>query len=120
VHYAKIEKSHSGCRLELFDGDLGQLEDESFADLYTLNFHLQTLASKYRISEGLLVVHDKDASRSTCRLQKAKTLSLSASVFTKVALGHCNFERGMAHGTVGPAAPAEIFPFKAASAVGAL
>jgi hypothetical protein len=72
VHYAKIEKSRSGCRLELFDGNLGRLEDESFADLYTLNFHLQTLASKHRIAEGLLVVHDRDAGQVDLSLAKGE------------------------------------------------
>lgn len=72
MHYAKIEKSRSGCRLELFDADLGRLEDESFTDLYTLNFHLQTLARKYGISEGLLVVHDRDAGRVELSLAKGE------------------------------------------------
>jgi hypothetical protein len=59
LHCIKVEKSPSGCRLDLYGPDLKLLESESFADLYTLNFHLQTLASKYRIGEGLLIVHDK-------------------------------------------------------------
>lgn len=72
MYYAKIEKSRSGCRLELFDGNLDLLEDESFADLYTLNFHLQTMASKYSIAEGLLVVHERDASRVDLSLAKGE------------------------------------------------
>lgn len=72
MHCAKITKSSSGCRLELFDGQLTQLEAESFADLYTLNFHLQTLAAKYRIVEGLIVVHDRDANSVDLSLAKGE------------------------------------------------
>ena len=46
--------------LSLYDGDLHLIESESFTDLYTLNFHLQTLAKKQSIEKGLLVIHDKD------------------------------------------------------------
>ena len=60
---ALIEKSAKGASLSLYDEDLGLMESESFADLYTLNFHLQTLAKKHRIEKGLLVVHDRDGSR---------------------------------------------------------
>ena len=72
MHCAKITKSSSGCRLELFDGQLTQLEAESFADLYTLNFHLQTLAAKYRLVEGLIVVHDRDANSVDLSLAKGE------------------------------------------------
>ena len=72
MHCAKITKSSSGCRLELFDDHLKQLEAESFADLYTLNFHLQTLATKYKIGEGLLVVHDKDINNVELSLAKGE------------------------------------------------
>jgi hypothetical protein len=55
-----IDKSEGGMKLSLYDDNLALIESESFADLYTLNFHLQTLAKKRRIEKGLLVVHDKD------------------------------------------------------------
>jgi hypothetical protein len=55
-----IDKSEVKTRLSLYDDNLGLIESESFADLYTLNFHLQTLAKKRRIEKGLLVIHDKD------------------------------------------------------------
>lgn len=72
MHCVKITKSSSGCSMELFDSQLKQLEAESFADLYTLNFHLQTLATKHRICEGLLVVHDRDANRVDLSLAKGE------------------------------------------------
>lgn len=72
MHCAKITKSSSGCRLELYDGQLKQLEAESFADLYTLNFHLQTLAAKYRITEGLMIVHNRDANSVDLSLAKGE------------------------------------------------
>jgi hypothetical protein len=56
--------------MELYDGDLKLLESETFSDLHTLNFHLQSLASRRGIGEGLLVVHDREA--STVELSMAR------------------------------------------------
>jgi hypothetical protein len=69
---ALIEKSAKGTSLSLYDDDnnLGLIESESFADLYTLNFHLQTLAKKHGIEKGLLVVHDKDDNRVSLSLAR--------------------------------------------------
>ena len=72
MHCVKITKSHTGCNLELYDASLNILESESFADLYTLNFHLQTLATKHRIAEGLLIVHDMDANRVNLLIAKGE------------------------------------------------
>jgi hypothetical protein len=72
VHCAKITKSPAGCKLELYDASLKILESESFADLYTLNFHLQTLATKHRIAEGLLIVHDRDANNVDLSIAKGE------------------------------------------------
>jgi len=55
-----VDKSERGMKLSLYNDDLALIESESFADLYTLNFHLQTLAKKRKIEKGLLVIHDKD------------------------------------------------------------
>ncbi len=55
-----VEKSSKGLKLNLYNDSLAIIESESFDDLYTLNFHLQTLAKKHGIEKGLLVVHDKD------------------------------------------------------------
>ena len=60
MNIALVTKSKAGVDLSLYDSDLVLMESESFADLYTLNFHLQTLARKYKIEKGLLVVHDKN------------------------------------------------------------
>ncbi len=60
MQVALIEKSTKGVKLSLYSDSLTLIESESFDDLYTLNFHLQTLAKKHRIEKGLLVVHDKD------------------------------------------------------------
>ena len=46
VNVALVVKSKNGMKLELYDEDLSLLESETFSDLYTLNFHLQTLAKK--------------------------------------------------------------------------
>ena len=60
MNVALVEKSSAGLKLSLFSDSLSLIESESFADLYTLNFHLQTLAKKHGIEKGLLVVHDRD------------------------------------------------------------
>jgi hypothetical protein len=61
VHIFKVTKSPGGeASLELYDGtSLALLESEFFSDLNALNFHLQTLATKYRTGGGLVIVHDK-------------------------------------------------------------
>ena len=60
MNVALIEKSSGGLKLSLYSDSLALIETESFDDLYTLNFHLQTLAKKHGIEKGLLVVHDRD------------------------------------------------------------
>lgn len=60
MNVALIEKSSQGLKLTVYSQSLTLIESESFSDLYTLNFHLQTLAKKHRIEKSLLVVHDKD------------------------------------------------------------
>jgi hypothetical protein len=60
MNVALIEKSTKRVKLNLYSDSLAMMESESFDDLYTLNFHLQTLAKKHGIEKGLLVVHDKD------------------------------------------------------------
>lgn len=65
-----IEKSSNSSKLSLYNDSLSLIESELFADLYTLNFHLQTLAKKHNIEKGLLVVHDRD--RNTVNLSIAE------------------------------------------------
>lgn len=65
-----IEKSSNSSKLSLYNDSLSLIESELFADLYTLNFHLQTLAKKHHIEKGLLVVHDRD--RNTVNLSIAE------------------------------------------------
>ena len=72
MHCAKITKSPAGCKLELYDAGLKLLESESFADLYTLNFHLQTVATKHKIAEGLLIVHDRDTNSVDLSIAKGE------------------------------------------------
>lgn len=58
MHIAKIEKIENKAILVLYDMDLNVLEEESFDDIPSLNFFLQTLPRKYDIKRTLLVVHD--------------------------------------------------------------
>ena len=70
MNIALIEKSSNGLKLTLYSDSLILIESESFDDLYTLNFHLQTLAKKHRIEKGLLIMHDRD--NNTVRLSIAQ------------------------------------------------
>ena len=58
MHIAKIQKIENKAILVLYDMDLNVLEEESFDDMPSLNFFLQTLPRKYDIKRTLLVVHD--------------------------------------------------------------
>jgi hypothetical protein len=59
MHIAKIQKLEKKAILILYDMDLNVLEEESFDDVSSLNFFLQTLPRKYDIKRTLLVVHDE-------------------------------------------------------------
>lgn len=72
MHFAKVEKGPEGASLELYDGNMKVLESESFVDLYTLNFHLQTLASKHKIQEALVVIHDKKSGKVDLSLARGE------------------------------------------------
>lgn len=72
MHFVKVEKGPTGASLELYDSNLQVLESESFGDLYTLNFHLQTLASKHRIQEALMVIHDKHSDKVNLSIAKGE------------------------------------------------
>ena len=60
MNIAFIEKSSKKLKLSIYNESLALIESNWFNDSNTLNFHLQTLARKHRIENGLLVVHDKD------------------------------------------------------------
>lgn len=59
MHIAKIIKKENQVALVFCDKDLNVLEDESFEDVYSLNFFLQTLPRKYDVEKTLLIVHDQ-------------------------------------------------------------
>jgi len=63
VNIALIEKSSGGLKLSLYSDSLALMESDSFDDVYTLNFHLQTLAKKHGMEKGLLVMHDVDRNK---------------------------------------------------------
>ena len=60
MNIAKIIKSENQLELSFYDTDLVLLETQSFADNFTLNFYLQTLPRKYKITKALLVIHDRN------------------------------------------------------------
>jgi hypothetical protein len=60
VNVIKIVKSPQIITSSVYDDNLSTIERNSFVDLQTLNFYLQTLPRKYKIKKGLVVVHDKE------------------------------------------------------------
>ena len=60
MNIIKIEKSPDGIKLSLYESNLTLIESNSFADIYTTNFFMQTLARKHNIKKVLFVVHDKN------------------------------------------------------------
>jgi len=44
--------------LELYNEDLQQLTKESFEDIYTLNFYLQTIPKKFKENKTLIIFTD--------------------------------------------------------------
>jgi hypothetical protein len=59
MHIAKIQKLKNKAILVFYDIDLNILEEESFTDIPSLNFFLQTLPRKYDVERTLFVVHDE-------------------------------------------------------------
>ena len=59
MHIAMIIKKENKVGLVFCDKDLKVLEEESFEDVYSLNFFLQTLPRKYDVEKTLLIVHDQ-------------------------------------------------------------
>ncbi|MDW0281627.1 MAG: hypothetical protein QN720_03940 [Nitrososphaeraceae archaeon] len=59
MHIAKIIKKENKVGLVFCDKDLKVLEEESFEDVSSLNFFLQTLPRKYDVEKTLLIVHDQ-------------------------------------------------------------
>jgi len=60
MHIIKILKLEEETKLSIYDDDLNLLETESFIDLSTLNFYLQTLSKKYEIKKGLLIIYNRN------------------------------------------------------------
>ena len=59
MYITLVEKSTEVFRLSIYDEGLTMVETNSFADSYTLNFHLQALVKKHSIDKSLMVIHDK-------------------------------------------------------------
>lgn len=72
MHFAKVEKGPQRVSVELYDDNMNVLESESFADLYTLNFHLQTLAGKHLIQEALMVIYDRESGKVDLSLARGE------------------------------------------------
>ena len=60
MYITLVEKSSEDFRLSIYDEGLTVVETSSFADSYTLNFHLQALVKKHSIDKSLMVIHDKE------------------------------------------------------------
>lgn len=60
MYITLIEKSSEDFKMSIYDESLTIVETNSFADSYTLNFHLQALVKKHTIDKSLMVIHDKE------------------------------------------------------------
>lgn len=58
MKFALITKSTKKISLILYDEKLSKLIEESFEDLYTLNFYLQTIPKKFGQEKTLLIYND--------------------------------------------------------------
>lgn len=53
-----IKNKENSISLELYDENLQQLTKESFEDIYTLNFYLQTIPKKFNENKTLIIFAD--------------------------------------------------------------
>lgn len=60
---ALITKSKERIFLVLYDERLSKLDEESFEDLYTLNFYLQTIPKKFGNEKTLLIYNNLDKAK---------------------------------------------------------
>jgi beta-glucosidase/6-phospho-beta-glucosidase/beta-galactosidase len=60
MNIIQIEKSNDGIKLSLYESDLTLIESNSFVDIYTTNFYMQTLARKHNMKKVLFVIHNKN------------------------------------------------------------
>ncbi len=58
MNIALITKDKDYVNLELYDNNLKVLAKESFSDLYTLNFFLQTIPKRYKENKTLLIYNN--------------------------------------------------------------
>ncbi len=55
-----LKTQENKYEVTLFNKDLAELSPkETFDDLYTLNFYLQSMQKKLNFYESLLIIHDK-------------------------------------------------------------
>ena len=59
MNVIKIVKSAQIITSSVYDDNLSTIERNSFVDLQTLNFYLQTLPRKHKIKKALVVVNHK-------------------------------------------------------------
>jgi hypothetical protein len=73
IHIGKIVKTEKEIVFTFYDEDFNILEYESFQDVYTLNFFLQTLPRKYNnIEKSLLIIHDKKSNSVDIAIAKSE------------------------------------------------
>ncbi|MDQ4074460.1 MAG: hypothetical protein M3162_09195 [Thermoproteota archaeon] len=60
MNIALISKGKNHISLRVFDESLKELDKEDFADVYTLNFFLQTIPRRYNDNKTLIILNDKE------------------------------------------------------------
>lgn len=65
MNIALVTKNNTnGIYLELYDENMQQLTKESFEDIYTLNFYLQTIPKKFNENNTLIIYTDLEKLQS--------------------------------------------------------
>ena len=60
THIIKLTRSDSLLSITVYDPKLAELVSESFGDLESLNFFVQTVAKKHRMESAIIVEHRTD------------------------------------------------------------
>ena len=68
----KIVMQHNHITLVFYDENLNILEEQSFVDVSSLNFFLQTLPRKHTAERTLLVIYDKKLDNLDMQIAKGE------------------------------------------------
>lgn len=74
MNIALITKTREKIVLDLYDENLKNLIQESFKDIYTLNFFLQTIPKKFNQDKTLLILNNLEKTKSNRNLSDIESV----------------------------------------------